>query len=194
MHPQACGALRRLRRCQFGVHCHARDTFGKADVAIERFLGQRAFGRKPLQQLLQVSAGRADVAFEPVALDIALYQHHMDTAVGKILRRQVSVGQQVTVLPVALGEALGERLQLTRCCFAPDQRLEVFAQLTQREHRPTLEAHLAQHQPGIHGRPANSTGSWQRQPQAGGDGAVGVYWQVDGGQATLVFMAVEKAR
>ncbi|MNH23071.1 hypothetical protein D3C79_829530 [compost metagenome] len=147
-----------------------------------------------LKQLLQVTAGRTDVALQPVALDIALHQHHLDAAVCDILRWQVGIREQVTVLPIALGEALGELLQLAQRDLVPYQRLVVVAQLAQGEHRAALETHLVQHQPGVRRCPTSNTGSWQRQPQAGGDGAVGVYWQVDGGQTTLVFMAVEKAR
>ena len=71
-------------------------------------------------------------------------------------------------LPVALGEALGELLQLAQRCLAPYQRLVMVAQLAQGEHRAALEAHFMQYQPGVGRGPVGveAQGVLQHAPEA----------------------------
>ncbi|MNG33517.1 hypothetical protein D3C84_1197880 [compost metagenome] len=82
-------------------------------------------------------------------VDVAFDQHHPYPAIGEVLLGQISMGQQVAVLLVALGQALGGVDQFAQTDLAVDQALIVVAQVTQRIDAAALEAHLAQEYPGI---------------------------------------------
>ena len=192
MHGQQRGTISGSRHGQLWVYRHPWQALGQAQVALQRFPGQRALGCKPLQQLVQIGACRADIADHAVIPNIAFDQHHIDLAISHLLRRQVGVRQQVAFLPIALGQARGVLLELAQGSLAPDQRLVVFAQVAQGEHRAAFEAHFMQHQPGIRRRPRGAVAILPGQLQVSTDRVVGVYRQVGAGQATFVLMAVEK--
>lgn len=194
MHGQLGDTIGSPCHCQFGLYHDPWHARSQAQIALQRFAAQWALGLNARQQLLQILIGRSNIAFHVVITYVTFDQHHVDPAIGHILRRQVGIRQQVALLPVALGQALGVLLQFTQRGFAPDQRLIVFAQVAQGEHRAALEAHFLQHQPGVGRGPVGVVDSRPCQPYAGAHRGVVRHRQVGAGQTPLVFMAVEKPR
>ncbi|MNG98150.1 hypothetical protein D3C79_572810 [compost metagenome] len=126
-------------------------------------------------------------------VDVAFDQDHPHPTIGEVLRGQISMGQQVAVLLVALGQPLGGVDQFAQADFTVDQALIVIAQVTQRIDAAAFETHLAQDDP---------TAAQQRLGLGDRDGQqnprvarpIGIGRQVWGGQVSFDFVAVEKAR
>ncbi|MCY1418610.1 hypothetical protein D9M71_341730 [compost metagenome] len=126
-----------------------------------------------------------------IVANVALDQHHLHTPIGKVLWRQVRVGQQVTILLITSGQALGGFDQLTQSDLTIDQLLIVVAQVAQRIEGATDKTHLVQQDPRVH-RQLQRRCCGCGDMQARRAGAIAVGGQVWRGQAAFDFIAIEK--
>lgn len=162
-------------------------------VTFECLACQRPYGLELGHQFVQVARDTTNIALQFVITDIAFDQHDPQPAFGEILHGEKSVGQQVAVLLVPLGETPGCLDQLADRHLVIDQPLVVLTQFTQRVNRPAFDANLVDQHLGIHHQRLGLSGCRTRHLQLGSCRPESISRQVGRRQVAFGFVAVQIA-